>query len=123
VEDSRSKEAASNWAQAVLQAFSEVESALAAEEFLSLRENDLIEAAQQATASLRLAEDRYESGLENFVTVLESQRRSLDAESQVLTVKRSRLDVRVDLHLALGGGFEAADLPEIPSPFSKEGDS
>jgi len=64
-------------------------------------------AAQQSTASLKLAENRYESGLEGFVTVLEAQRRSLDAESQLLNIRRQRLDTRVDLHLALGGGFES----------------
>ena len=47
-----------------------------------------------------------EKGLEPFVTVLEAQRRSLDAESRLLDVHRQRLDTRVNLHLALGGGFE-----------------
>ena len=40
------------------------------------------------------------------MTVLESQRRSLESESSLLTVRRQRLDARVDLHLALGGGLE-----------------
>jgi NodT family efflux transporter outer membrane factor (OMF) lipoprotein len=125
VEDARAKEAASNWAGAVLRAFSEVETALSAERFLENREADLAEAAGQATASLRLAENRYDSGLETFVTVLESQRRSLDAESQLLSIKRSRLDNRIDLHLALGGGFNQdpdIDIPSIDTE-SKEGGS
>jgi len=106
LEDARSKEVAAQWASSVLQAFSEVEAALAAEKFLADQEQNLVVAAQQATASLKLAEDRYQSGLEGFVTVLEAQRRSLDAESQVLNIRRLRLDNRIDLHLALGGGFE-----------------
>ncbi len=114
LEDARSKEAAAQWATSVLQAFSEVEAALAAEKFLEAQEQDIITAARQATASLQLAEDRYTAGLENFVTVLEAQRRSLDAESQRLNIHRQRLDTRIDLHLALGGDF-ADELPDDDS--------
>ena len=106
IEDARSKEAAAQWASSVLQAFSEVESALASEKYLADQEQKITDAARQASASLKLAEDRYEAGLEGFVTVLEAQRRSLDAESQLLNIRRLRLDNRIDLHLALGGGFE-----------------
>jgi NodT family efflux transporter outer membrane factor (OMF) lipoprotein len=106
LQDANSRDVAAQWAGAVLRAFLEVESALAAEKFLAEQEVDLADAARQSTASLKLAEDRYNMGLESFVTVLESQRRSLNAESQLLTVRRQRLDNRVDLHLALGGGLE-----------------
>jgi multidrug efflux system outer membrane protein len=106
LEDARSKEAAAQWASSVLQAFSEVEAALASEKYLADQEQKITNAAKQASASLKLAEDRYEAGLEGFVTVLEAQRRSLDAESQLLSIRRLRLDNRIDLHLALGGGFE-----------------
>jgi multidrug efflux system outer membrane protein len=106
LEDARSKEAAAQWASSVLQAFSEVEAALASEKYLADQEQKITNAATQASASLKLAEDRYEAGLEGFVTVLEAQRRSLDAESQLLSIRRLRLDNRIDLHLALGGGFE-----------------
>jgi outer membrane protein TolC len=124
IEDARSKEAAANWASFVLQAFSEVEVALSAEKFLAEQEAELEKAAAQSTASLRLAENRYESGLEGFVTVLESQRRSLESESQLLNIRRSRLDNRVDLHLALGGGFDLDQNLIIPSisPEVKDGD-
>ncbi len=105
ISESRSREALASFAGAVLNAYSEVESTLAAEETLSARETELAEASVQSAAAWRLAEDRYDSGLEPFVTVLESQRRALEAEGQLFTVRRLRLDARVDLHLALGGGF------------------
>jgi outer membrane protein TolC len=87
----------------------EVESALAAESFLAKQEADLASALRQSSASWELAEDRYNSGLEGFITVLESQRRSLEAESALLNVRRERLDARVDLHLALGGAFQSRE--------------
>jgi NodT family efflux transporter outer membrane factor (OMF) lipoprotein len=124
LEDARSKEAAAQWASLVLEAFSEVETALVSERYLAEQEGSLRTASAQATASLKLAEDRYNSGLENFVTVLEAQRRSLDAESQLLSVRRQRLDARIDLHLALGGGLDEQSADAPPGiDVRKEGDS
>ena len=98
---------------AVLTAYLEVERALAAEAFLAEREKALAEASGQSTAAERLADDRYRSGLEGYVTVLESQRRSFDAESALISVRRVRLDNRVDLYLSLGGGFDRYQDPEL----------
>ena len=110
LQDALSSQAASNWASAVLRAFQEVETAMDSEAFLAEQENALTEAARQSTAALNLAQKQYEGGLTAFVTVLESQRRSLESESSLLTVRRQRLDARVDLHLALGGGLEDREL-------------
>ena len=99
----------------VLAAYLEVERALAAEQFLADRETALAEASGQSTAAERLADDRYRSGLEGYVTVLESQRRSFDAESALISVRRIRLDNRVDLYLSLGGGFDRYQDPELAS--------
>ena len=38
--------------------------------------------------------------------ILEAQRRTVVARSDLLLVRRSRLDARIDLILALGGGSE-----------------
>jgi len=99
------REALELYYSAVLEAFREVETALADEEHLLRREAELAVATEQSVAALRLAEERYRSGLEDFAILLESQRRALETESQWLSVRRARLDNRVDLHLALGGGF------------------
>lgn len=94
------------YANAVLRAYSEVESALAAEQHLVEREIHLASSAEQLIAARRLAEDRYRSGLGNYLTVLESQTRALTAQIELLNARRSLLDNRIDLHMALGGGFE-----------------
>jgi NodT family efflux transporter outer membrane factor (OMF) lipoprotein len=99
--------ALASYASAALRAYAEVESALAAEQRLAAREDHLSESARQARAARALAHDRYLGGLEPYVTVLEAQRRELAAESLLLSARRLRLDNRVDLHLALGGGFTA----------------
>ena len=84
----------------------------------------MLVSARQATASLELAEDRYGSGLEGFVTVLAAQRSSLDTQSQLLNIRRQRLDMRIDLHLALGGGLEPEQTePEISNSHRKDDNS
>ncbi len=59
-----------------------------------------------------------------MLTVLDSQRRELDARSQVLTARREILTQRVDLHLALGGGFrlDSADESDPYHPVTAETD-
>jgi NodT family efflux transporter outer membrane factor (OMF) lipoprotein len=93
------------YAQSALVAFAEVETALAADQFLRVQEEALARAITDATAARRLAEDRYFAGLAAYLDVLEAQRLEIAAESQWLEVRRLRLATRVDLHLALGGQF------------------
>ena len=98
------------YASQALQAFAEVETALSAEEYLAERERHLTTAARQSKAAERLALQRYRAGLEDYVTVLQSQNSAFAADSQLLTVRRLRLNNRVDLHLALGGGFQMTQI-------------
>jgi NodT family efflux transporter outer membrane factor (OMF) lipoprotein len=100
------EELIANFASSSIRAFAEVETALAAESLLAEQEAALGRAAEQSQEARLLAEDRYGSGLEDFVTVLESQRRSFQADGELIAAKRLRLENRVDLHLALGGGFD-----------------
>ena len=93
------------YAGLVLSAFAEVEGALAAEAALAEQEAALVETADQASAAESLADDRYRRGLVGLITLLDAQRRAWDAHSQLLTTRRRRVDARVDLHVALGGGF------------------
>jgi NodT family efflux transporter outer membrane factor (OMF) lipoprotein len=99
------RERAADYASLLLRAYSEVESALSTEEHLAKREGELERATEQSIAARSLARDRYRSGLEDYVTVLEAQRRALVTESLLLSVRRQRLATRVDLFMALGGGF------------------
>jgi multidrug efflux system outer membrane protein len=104
---SRQREALELYVSLALSAYREVETALAAEEYLAREETALVTAVEQSVAARELADSRYASGLEDFVTVLSAQRTAFTTESQLLAVRRRRLENRVDLHLALGGGYEA----------------
>ena len=106
--DAGAGEALSSYASSALWAYLEVESALTAEGLLREREQHLAMAAEQSRAAERLAGERYRSGIEGFITVLESQRRAVQADSEWIAARRSQLENRVDLYLALGGGFGQA---------------
>lgn len=93
------------YASSVLRAFAEVETALADENWLRDQESALAFSSDQLAAAQRLARERYSNGVGDFLTVLESQRREFLARSALLAVRRQRLANRVNLFLALGGGF------------------
>lgn len=111
--EGRYNERVAVFAQTVLDAFGVVETALYAEHLLAQREEYLVDATNHARSAVSVSQNRYRQGIESFIVVLESQRRALDAESGLISVRRQRLENRVDLYLALGGGFEG-ELPQIP---------
>lgn len=97
--------AGAEYALVALRAFREVESALTAEVLLANQEAALDVAAQEAKAAVALAMEQYQRGLSDIVTLLSTQRREFDARSSFLSIAKQRLTTRVDLYLALGGGF------------------
>ncbi|MFQ5353090.1 MAG: efflux transporter outer membrane subunit, partial [Candidatus Binatia bacterium] len=121
--DAPEAEAMQAYANSVLNAYAEVESLLAVDGFLAARERQLATASRESDAARRLAEERYLAGLEDYVTVLSAQRNALAAESSYLDARRARLDARVDLYLALGGGFRAELAPgTVSSPDEETAD-
>ncbi len=98
-------EALALYAQTVLDAFKEVESALASEHFLTLQERALLSSVKEQKAALQLAQQQYEGGLVGIITLLETQRRAFNAESAWLNTLNRKLQNRINLHLALGGDF------------------
>jgi multidrug efflux system outer membrane protein len=102
----QTKMALAEYEATLLNALAEVENALTKEYYLSQREEALKEATDQSSAARRLAEIQYSRGVTDFLTMLESARAAYDTESLYLNARRERLDARVDLYLALGGGFD-----------------
>jgi multidrug efflux system outer membrane protein len=98
-------EALNRYRGTALNAFREVEQALAAERWLREQEQALKEAVEQTEASRKLAVYSYRQGLIEILTLLDSYRSTLNAQSAYLTVRRQLLSNRINLHLALGGGI------------------
>ena len=99
------KEALYQYQSTALNAFREVEQALAAEQWLRVQEQALHKAVEQTRASRKLAVTSYQQGLIEILTLLDSYRSTLNAQSAHLTVQRQLLSNRIELYLALGGGI------------------
>ncbi len=108
LERARYDENLQSYANSVLQAFREVETALAAEQFLSAQEAALRQAADLAEQAEKLALGQYEKGLSEVLTLLDTRQRAFDARSALIMVQAQRLRNRAALHLALGGDFSSA---------------
>lgn len=102
--EARSEEAFNHYQSTALNAFREVEQALAAEFWLREQERALKQAVEQTQASRKLAVYSYRQGLIEILTLLDSYRSTLNAQSAHLSVQRQLLSNRIDLYLALGGG-------------------
>ncbi len=87
----------------VLHAFREVETALRSEtDLASLEEQSKISAHENQQAEQQ-AWQLYERGLVDITAVLDAERRSFNARSQLISVQTQRLQNRINLHVALGG--------------------
>ncbi len=76
---------------------------VAAEQWLTAQEHLLIAEVIESQQAEKLAETDYISGLANITTLLEAQRRAFNSETNLLDIRKQRLQNRVDLYLALGG--------------------
>lgn len=106
---SSQREALAALHQTVLSAFGEVEQALSGELWLRRREREMLEARDLARDAAQAAEDDYREGNGNVLTLFVAETRKIQLESQSVALRRLRLNNRIDLHLALGGGFEVND--------------
>lgn len=101
----RYDQALEGYAQLALEAFAEVETALAAERYWKDQVDALRKTAVESERAEALARSSYERGLSDILTLLDSRRRAYEARIALLSSEASRLKNRVDLHLSLGGGF------------------
>ena len=90
----------------IINAFSEVEQTLFSEQSNKVLLESYADAAKQAEAAYKLSRERYDSGLVDLIAVLDSQQRWFQARSQVLLAKKTKIDTRLNLILALGGDLK-----------------
>ncbi|MBL1266033.1 efflux transporter outer membrane subunit [Candidatus Methylomicrobium oryzae] len=100
----QSGEALHRYRETVLQALREVEQSLAAEAWLRGREQALNAAVKQTETSRALAIYSYRNGTVDILTLLDSYRSTLIAQTALLDARLKLLNNRLDLYLALGGG-------------------
>ena len=94
-----------NLIKTIINAYSEVEQTLFAENSNDILLDAYKNAAEQAEAAYKLSRERYDSGLVDLIAVMDSQQRWFLSRSQVLTAKKNKIDTRLNLLLAFGGTF------------------
>ena len=86
----------------------QVETLLANESFLQQQEEYLQIASLAAQTAAKTSWDRYQRGVQGIFDTLDSQRRSFDAKSRLLSSQKQRIFNRIQLFVALG-------LPALPA--------
>jgi len=106
IRDAELKAAIADYGRVGARAFGEVEKALSAGFNLEERFTTLSRAVADNARALELAEIRYRVGSADLRAVQQQQLALFAARSSLLRARSERLVQRVNLHLALGGGFE-----------------
>jgi outer membrane protein, multidrug efflux system len=105
-ERARTEGSVGQYERTVLTAFREVEDGLVSVQ----RSREEAEAASRAAVAARLAvglaADRYEGGVDTYLSLLDAQRTQLDAELQESQLQRQQRVAVVQLYKALGGGWD-----------------
>jgi NodT family efflux transporter outer membrane factor (OMF) lipoprotein len=102
-----------NYRQTVLTAFQQVEDNLAALRILTQVIEQQDSAIESAERSLRVATVRYKAGLDPYLNVIAAQTALLSDQQTAVSFRVQRMLASVQLIKALGGGWDAS---QIPSP-------
>lgn len=106
-----------SYRQTVLNAFREVENALATLQRLALVAEAQARAVQAAEASVRLTTNQYKEGIVSYLNVVTVQALALSDRRAAIDIRSRRLAASAQLVAALGGGWDARQLPP-PADFA-----
>ncbi len=93
----------------VLQALTEVEQALQIGLLLDRQLGESLAAANKYGELIDISNERHAKGVGSLRDLLEAQRLYVDSRMDWVRLKKQQIDNRVNLHLALGGGFESKE--------------
>jgi outer membrane protein, multidrug efflux system len=118
--ESRRDQAIHAYRRAVVNAFREVEDALAAVDRLQAQHARVAAQRQALAEVLRHARNRFDAGYSSYLEQLDAQRALLSSDLALAQIQGDRLSAYVSLYQALGGGWEPADRqrarPGVMSP-------
>lgn len=112
-------ETVANYRQTVLTAFQQVEDNLAALRILSVEVTQQDTAVTSAQRGLTLATDRYRLGIDPYLNVITAQTTLLSNEQTATSLRTQQVTASVQLVQALGGGWNASQLPTPASMITK----
>ncbi len=101
--------------QTVLRALEETEDALVTHARSREQLTHVADSAAASRTAARLARARYDGGISDFLTVLDTERTQLEAEDALAQSRTDTATSLVAVYKALGGGWQEAPLPrEVP---------
>jgi NodT family efflux transporter outer membrane factor (OMF) lipoprotein len=100
-----------SYRQTVLTAFQQVEDEVAALRILSHQLEQQEDAEKTAQHYVDLETKRYTTGIDPYVDVVQAQTTLLSDQATVATLRTQQMTASVQLIQALGGGWQASDLP------------
>ena len=106
IQESNYENSKQDFIRGILKAFSEIEQLLQQNESLSIQNDALEIAVKQSKDAYDLSIERYDKGVTNLESVLNTQRQYNTIRSQQLTVHRQSIENRLSLVLAMGGDLE-----------------
>jgi NodT family efflux transporter outer membrane factor (OMF) lipoprotein len=112
-------EAVANYRQAVLTAFQQVEDSLSSLRILSVEIHDQGAAVTSAQRALAIATDRYKTGIDPYLNVLTAQTTLLSNQQTAVSLRIQQMTASGQLIEALGGGWDASQLPSPAQLTSK----
>jgi NodT family efflux transporter outer membrane factor (OMF) lipoprotein len=99
-----------NYRQTVLGAFQEVEDSLSSLRILTQERGEQEAAVQSAQRTLAIATHRYELGIDSYLNVIVAQMTLLSNQQTEVSLRVQQMTSSVQLILALGGGWDSAQL-------------
>lgn len=93
-----------NYEKTIQNAFAEVSDALATVGTVTRQSMALKDLVKATETAYRLSQSRYQNGLDGFLTVLESQRQMVAAQTNLISAESNRLSSGIMLYKVLGGG-------------------
>lgn len=97
--------------QSVLTAFQQVEDQLAAARILAQQEKAELDAVTAARTAERVITNQYKAGTVAYTSVIVAETTALNNSVAALNIRQNRLTASVALIQALGGGWQATQLP------------
>lgn len=108
--DARAESSLANYEQTVLNALEETENALVYYNQERVRRALLANAAQASEKARELAQLRYQEGIADFLTVLDSEARLLQDQSQLAQSETATATALTAVYKALGGGWQVLEV-------------
>jgi len=115
ISSAQQEQALAAYGSAALSAFREVEITLTNEGLLGERLAFQQAAEKDRIEAVRLGRIKYEAGVIDMLSLLQLQTAQIQIEMEVVQTMNSQLSNRINLHLDLGGGFDASPAAAPPN--------